>query len=321
MASKKITVAFAGEGQIDLAAVKALLNDWLDFGDEDDDGFPAPSKNDITLLLPVSESGLGDTPLATVMEWIDYVDLPYILVTDSAGSRSLRGLIRNAHDVVETNNIGASLINTLEAQADGEKYLVLLWGEEGDQFSDSLLDLASAAEIPVKDLTAGLDDIVFADDEPEPEETSTEEEIPAGESSTEQEVLVPGTPVATGVEAVLQDVYTHLYYQDQANAARNLQPVRRSPLTDRVLQALQILRGEDTHEEATEESEDEPKASRGRPRKDGSPAQPRTEEDLAVAYIKSEGGEYRKRGRGRPKSGEEVVMLTPTQVKELGLDT
>ena len=60
-----------------------------------------------------------------------------------------------------------------------------------------------------------------------------------------------------------------------------------------------------------------PKGQPGRPHKDGSPAQPRGEEK--IAFIKGADG-LRKRGRGRPRRGEEAVELTRSEAEDQGFD-
>lgn len=355
MASKKkITVAVAGEAPTDLNALKALLNDWFGYGEEDADGYPAASDKEIEFLIP-GPTGLTDS-VKTFMKWVDYVNAEYVVVTDDAESRAMRGLIRNALDVETTKNVGATMIELLE-KAKGDKYLFLAWGDDegSDDFSEMLLELAEAASIPAKDLTGGLDDITYKDDESEPEEEEPpaepkkgaeqpleDEDVPLEDEDTtpavlaedkpdEAQQLPPGT--APGIVPVsplstLERVYEHLYYQDQANAARNLQEIRRSPLTDLVLQTIvQIKDAMPSSEPAAatekaapaEEAEAPKRSSRGRPRKDGTPAQPRAEEET-VAYIKAEDGSYRKRGRGRIRKGETAVHLTPTEIAELGLE-
>jgi hypothetical protein len=352
---KKITVGVAGEAGTDLNTLKAVLNDWFGYGEEGKDGFPAPSANEIEFLIP-GPTGLTDS-VKTFMKWADYVDAPYTLVTDDAESRAVRGLVRNAYEVETTKNVGATMIELLE-KAEGDKYLFLAWGEaEGsDDFSESLLELAEAAGIPVKDLTGGLDDISYRDeDEPEEEEPEEprkgseqpleDEEVPLEDlPADEAQQLPPGTFPPAGIGGgplspldTLEKVYAYLYHQDEMNAARNLAPMRRTPLTDLVLQTItqikeakpftEALKAEEvevlkkTLEEVAEE-ETPKRGSRGRPRKDGSPAQPRprTEEEATVAYIKEADGGYRKRGRGRTRKGEEVVHLTLSEIADLGLD-
>jgi hypothetical protein len=56
--------------------------------------------------------------------------------------------------------------------------------------------------------------------------------------------------------------------------------------------------------------------SRGRPRKDGSPAQARTEPETTT-YIDNEDGTYTKKGRGRPRADEILVELTDEQAAQV----
>lgn len=351
MTENSISLAVAGSGDIDPENVKALLNDWLGFGDEDDEGFPEPSEREIVLYAPMGEAL---TPgVRTVLEWADYADVPYVLVTQDGEQedKKLRKLVRGADDVITVSNIGAELVDNLE-KAEGEAFLLLLWGDGGDEFSEMLLDLASAAEVPAKDLTAGLDDISFAEEtepepEPEPEpapkakgkkKAKVEEELTQEEEPLVDEAQAEFRPEPKekksdySVKEVLTIVLAYLNAQDRVNAVKNLDEPRPSPLTALVSETLASL-GQDASQEAAdgtesqdpapEEDEDapeEPKRSRGRPRKDGTPAQARGEDAQKIAFIKDEDGNYRKRGRGRPKSGEEVVHLTAAEIADLGLD-
>ncbi len=172
--SQSIAVAFSGSGAVKRTAAVALLNDWLGFGEADADGFYAPSDTDVRVYFPSSPT--HDNPeLGKVVNWSMDTDVEYIAVAPR-GHEALPGevdTIESATETVEAVNVNKTLIELLRDDDAEEKALVLLWGEEGDEDSEALLTLADIHGIKVKDLTEGLDDISFADDdvedEPEPE--------------------------------------------------------------------------------------------------------------------------------------------------------
>lgn len=169
-----VTLAFAGSADTDPENVKALLNDWLGFGDEDKDGFFEPSDREVNLIFPITREHLSDG-LETVLAWAEKADLPYVAVADNKRSRATESFLSDAEEVVHASNVIAGVVDRLKkADDDGhEVHVILLWGDEGSEQAELLLDAAEQAGIKAKDLTAGLDDISFGeqaqDEEPEPE--------------------------------------------------------------------------------------------------------------------------------------------------------
>jgi hypothetical protein len=164
-----ITLAFAGPADVTPEAVKALLNDYLGFGEDDADGFPLPLDREIELIFPLRDN--LPQGLENVLLWSEYADLPFTAVVDKAVPLDSDELIVQAAEVVKATNVNAKIVDLL-SHASGEGVLVMLWGEgddAGDEDSETLLDLALAEKLKVIDLTAGLDDMTFAEEEPEPE--------------------------------------------------------------------------------------------------------------------------------------------------------
>ncbi len=172
--SKPITLAFAGSADVDPENVKALLNDLVGLGDEDADGYPVPSDREINLIFPITRNHLSDG-LETVLEWSEYADLPFVAVADNARSRATESILGEAKEVVHASNVTAGVVDLLKkADSDGhDVQVILLWGDEGSEEAELLLDEAERAGFKSYDLAAGLDDISFgdpqADEEPEPE--------------------------------------------------------------------------------------------------------------------------------------------------------
>lgn len=177
-----ITLAFAGHGDVDLDNVKALLNDFVGLGEEDKDGFPKESPREIRLIFPLTKAHLSDG-IDTVLEWTEYADLPYEVITDKEKNRAVDKIVRDAEDTQFVANVTAKTVEILQ-RAEGDKYLILLWGADGSEEAELLLDAAEQAGITAKDLTAGLDDLAFGEDEqqeePEPEPEPEPEEPKRG---------------------------------------------------------------------------------------------------------------------------------------------
>lgn len=182
--SRDVAVAFAGSGASSPENTTALLNDFFGFGPEDEEGYPeVPEGLDLCILLPASETHATDSVMG-VFDWTEYADLNYEVVVDKETreakkqSKDIKSLLKYANTGADdpVTDINRVMIESLQgAKSDGsEVYLFLFWGEEGDENAEVLLDLATTAGIPVKDVTAGLDDLSFDD----PEESATEEPEP-----------------------------------------------------------------------------------------------------------------------------------------------
>jgi hypothetical protein len=283
LSTSSIALAFAGPGAVTQDNVRDLLNDFLGFEGEDADGFPVPPEDrEITLIIALTGDEEEGDGIQEVVDYTEYTDWPFIAVVPKGVK------IKDANEVVEataTFGIHATLLNALsEADAD-EKYVVALWGEEEiteDDPRETLLDLATAAGFTVKDLTAGLDDVVFdtssdepvePDPEPEPEAPKTRgrrgkkveplEEVeeplteaaaePAGDTLEEQVAraakpakkaqVVSESFDLTGTLAVLQKVYTPLRLADEMRAAASLTEIQYGPLTALVKGEIDRLAG------------------------------------------------------------------------------
>lgn len=183
MTSQTIAVAFGGSADVSPTSIHALLNDWLGFGDKDADGYYAPPEDkEIIVLFPATNDHVNDS-LDKVVAWTSLADLPYEVVTDGDYKDPEDGfLLADAGQITKKANVNKGLIDALvETEAD-ERYLVLLWGEEGDENAENMMTYAEVKEIPVKDLSDGLDDLRFGDDEveetPEPEPEPEPEPAP-----------------------------------------------------------------------------------------------------------------------------------------------
>lgn len=194
--SDKITVAFAGSGEVTQAGVRALLNDYLGFGEEDADGWPAPSDKEITLIFPSSPDHDNPT-MSELVEWSEYVDLPYDVVTSVEEDNRTNPIFEDANSIVQPLDVNQEVISLLTyAQSDGDEgVLILAWGNEGDAVCQELLDLADNAGIRALDLTARLDHITYLETT---EDGSEATDVPDGPPLA----LEPEIAVAKPLEAI-----------------------------------------------------------------------------------------------------------------------
>lgn len=270
-------VALAGPGDVTLAAAEALLDDWL-------------PENDLTVFVaPAKRTHKG---LKNVIKWLDDVGQDYETEDDPV----------------------TALLATPEGT---ERYLVLLWGEEGDDATEDLLARATKEEIPVKDLTAGLDDLILEDEAPAPAPEPEEKPRRGRARDTEQ------------TEKVLDKLEADrkkdeaLRAAERADEGQNTEEVALAAQTatagvEAAPQALLTALDGFVRAIVTEMTAPKPI---GRPRADGQPAggaDPNAEV-IKVIYDE-EAGEYRKRGRGRPRKGEVVKEITVGEAKKLGIE-
>jgi hypothetical protein len=301
--AKDWVVAFAGPGDTTEENVKVLLDRWLPSG--------------VAEVIVPERVPRACKGLKTTVAWL----------SDEFGEGAL----------TKTKDIVAEL---KEAAADDEveTYLVLLWGDEGDEDSEKLLSAATDLGIPVKDLTAGLDDVQFEDSPP----ADPEPEAPKRERKTRGRSKEPDAPSA---EAASGTHKRHPATKAQEEANGDAPKTRGKPRQPATIVAEGVTPNEPPWEEdgtrspvrvvpipQTEDIEkliDErlakalhdfadtivPKTP-GRPRADGTPAQPRGEKK--TAYLLKD-GEYTKRGRGRPTDDEEAetVWLTDEEIAAL----
>lgn len=114
-------VGFAGPGELDQAAIAALLDDWL-------------PEDDLTVYMP-DKIGRSAKGMKAVRSWMETVEQEY--------------------------EASEAIVASLQTSGADKQFLVLLWGEEGDADAETLLEAAIGAGIPVKDLTHALDDLMI----------------------------------------------------------------------------------------------------------------------------------------------------------------
>ena len=194
---RNILLGFAGPGKVSHTNAKDLLDDYVGFDGVDDKGLPdfAEDVDTIRVVLPVSKDYLTDT-VELLWEWADdYADLPYEAIFERETGEN-EGILKRADQVFTVRNVAAALVDRLvEGQKNGDEVaLIVAWGDDGDDATEMLVDLAKAKEIKVLDITAGLDDLSFGEDpepEPEPEPEKPRRRRTAKEPEPEQATEEP----------------------------------------------------------------------------------------------------------------------------------
>lgn len=140
----------------------------------------------------------------------------------------------------------------------------------------------------------------------------------------------------TGLYQTLAWAADYLAAVDTSNAYVNLSDeVKPRPLTQVVVAATNWLKERlGTPSEATGDPESDeqtnpaaevppeatgPRKSRGRPRKDGTPAQPKDPDEPTITVFEDEDGNLTKAGRGRPPKGQKRTKITEAEAREAGL--
>jgi len=318
MADKPEVFLFAGPGLSTQANTDGLLSNFI--------------PQEIEYLVIPEKIGRSKKGLMTVWNWIS-------------------GEFSDAPDAVEqVTDMAVALRDAVADDSVGKVTLVLLWGEDGDQECRDLLTLATELGVPVKDLTDGLDDLEFSEGpedtpaDPEPQApragrrsrraAAPEEPKPAEEPSEPRRRGRARTQPAVS-PAVLDALENGVAVNDEVSAevTKDLPGLGKGfPVTIPELAAFVDARISIHLFNAAKAAGlqiavtpvlDEPKApaagsGRGRPRSDGTPAQPDPHKDEQAFYVKDD--EYRRRGRGKPPAGYDVVWLTAAQCEELGLE-
>lgn len=241
---ESMTLAFAGDGPTTYDNVADLLNDWLGFGEQDDDGRYAPAEREVVMILPAVESMLG-AGLMHVYDWSARADVEYTAISDGGGaSGNAEEVLKEATAVVEADDVALALVQEL-ADAEGDKALVLLNGADPvtDPDNARLVRLAEEHGVRVFDLCLGL-----------AEGLRVEDAKPDAADKTAAAGAVEQAPAAPAGHAVMieLDVYNEalealagaaefLTLSDGIQAAKQLRLIEYGPLTSKVVQARRRL--------------------------------------------------------------------------------
>lgn len=168
-----IAVVFAGSGEVSENEVRDLLDDFL----------PEDKFDEIGLVVPVSKSYFTDS-VQKVLDWYDDDEHVY---TVKVGDENMS---RNSSKIGETPDEVEKFGDVFADKFDGFDQVVFIVAmpedpddPEYDRYAD-VVEAAIAADVEVKNLARGLDDVRLAepDEEPsadaEPEDPKEEEDKP-----------------------------------------------------------------------------------------------------------------------------------------------
>jgi hypothetical protein len=177
-----LTIGFFGTGEVAEKEVGALLEDYLQDKGED-----------VTFVLPATKAHFTPTLQAVVDFALDCDPaIPYEVVTDEEGAGASRGsiakVIKGAAKVHKVARIGQKVVSAVSAAPTG--VLIVAWDDD-DEDLEAVANRAVDNELPVRDLTLALEEVVFQPDgeeggEDEPTKESDDDEV-KGESGEEVE--------------------------------------------------------------------------------------------------------------------------------------
>jgi hypothetical protein len=160
---KRMRVGVFGTGTITQKALKSLLTDSV---------AAEQKKFDVEFVVPVTKTyHVGG--IKTLTDWLVANEVPYIAVTDDAGTRArtLKPYINNASKkpiVAADDKVPNRVVGLLTKNCD-EAQLWAFYTQDEDDPLDTALQIAFEKEIRVRDVTDGLTDI-------EPDDGSDDED-------------------------------------------------------------------------------------------------------------------------------------------------
>lgn len=315
---KKLAVAFAGAGDVERENVFALLDDQLTAWDE--------TYDEVVFVLP-EKVKRGDKALKHVLAFLEDDEVG---LTEEDYDEQV-AFVGEAEDVV--------LPGLVNVEAD-DKILIVApkLDEDGsaDDLTEKLMEDAAGYEVPVKDLTHSLDDLMFdeEDDAPteeeeaqeEPETASKRPEIDEGRQETLDDLKAlreraeaqkdgahpnDETPEETAEGFVRNRDEAQAQTHELVQEAAELVPHSATELT--LLKALKGLVAMEVTRQlaAIQAAKVEAEAAEQAAAEDDS-------EELVEVYKGDEG--IRKKGRGRPRKGEEILKITKAEARAEGLE-
>lgn len=190
-----LTFAVAGNGPANKDAIHELLNDWLGFGERDEEGYytgEGVKYDEIRLILPLTDDHFT-AGVAIVHQWSALANLDFTGVisdTNPPTRRDVKGAKGEASDIESGSDVYATLVRLLaEADPADERVLLVLHEDtEPDEHTRTLIEGAFEAGVrTVLNLSYGLAPVdapappAMPELEIELEELEELEQIPADE--------------------------------------------------------------------------------------------------------------------------------------------
>lgn len=324
MADNAIAVVVAGTGETTPDEVNDLLSDFF-----------SPDA-EIGLIVPIDKD-LFSKSVVNAIDW--YLSDPevteqdvYTVQTKGAKLTRASAAIGQVPDMVEEF---ADVLRGATEGFDEKVFIVALPDPEDDDFNFyvSLVEVALEHEWPVKNLSAGLDDVVIedeAEEEPapeaekpaprarkrrgvprdtaEPEEVTPEPEVapekPARKAREKKPEPAKEVDNSDAMDVVLEAVVWFEKF-DETNALINRAPVVYRPLSVALRSAYEALVGSPVVQVPTEEPEAPEKPARAS--RKGVGGRPRS--NFEVKQILNDDGEWVPRPRGRMSKGTQYRTL------------
>lgn len=327
MSGKSLSIIVAGAGKTSANEVTDLLNDFTDGYDR------------VDIYFPIDDQGFTDAVKFTT-EWVENEELYPVLVAGSKVSRKARAFKDNAWEAKEL----FAEVFTLALEENDEAYLLVAIpdpDEDSDGYEDvvALIEKAVEVDLPVKDLTGGLDDVNLAEpdedvsaSEPEPEpepepapparktrsraarraaKDADKKDEPKGDLQTDIVAARSGAAKAGKTKAsvhlaTLQRALSLFEKADESSALIYFTPeVSYKPLTISMREALEFFDAPAQEAPTADESLSEPAAEAETPSTTRRRGRPRTNVPSEKQFL-DEDGTWVKRGRGRIAEGTKI---------------
>lgn len=181
-AAKKQRVGVIGSGTATQKSIKSTFADFV----------PAEQKaHDVEFVLPLTKADFN-AGVKTVADWLIANDVPFVGVTDDAGTRArtLKPYTNNVSKLVvtETDNIGEKIVSLLNAKGIDKKQLLVFYTEDDDDQLDGAMSGAWKRSIIVRDILDGLGELEEPDEDDEEDDSEADdEEEPEAPSADEEE--------------------------------------------------------------------------------------------------------------------------------------
>ena len=288
------TLIFAGSADIDENNLVALLDHWLPV--------------DLEVSPPVIQAAVRGNVLGGLSKVHAYL-------ADQFGADA----IQHVPSVID-------YITTIQPGPD--QYLVVLWGDGGDEETEKLVDQACRLGITVLDLTDGLEEFTLDSKPPEEEIQSMSRATRRVTGTIAAAAAVEDTPAPEAEEDTVETlaispelvdrVVAHVLHRALAAALKELEETPGGTAAGNVAAvSASTRRRVDASDDATDSGSSHPvEATPGRRyRASDNVEQPAGTKRYAVDPETS----GFKRMRGRPRSDAVFVFLTPDQEREFGL--
>lgn len=291
-----LIVGFAGCGEVAQENVNALLDDQMTAWDD--------QYKDYTIVI-AGKPGRSEKGTKAVRNFLEDDDL-------GLSEEDYESMVV---DELESKDVISVMVEMMEK--DKHDLLLILApkiDEDGsaDELTEKLMEDATANDIPVKDLTHALDDLIFEDDDSD----VSEEEPEADPKKLEEEKKVTVPPTSEAPSLPVSE-------PDEAQATREVSfaALGAWDVPNDIERQIATLIGDLVRAEV----------NKAIANLDGNPLKPKEEAVLASEQLDDDDemvtvlenpadGTWRKKGRGRPRKDEIIHEMTKKEARSHGVD-